>query len=967
MDRKNGRRPNLDTYLGRRKLSDSSKAAVRGELAGASSIVALALALVATPAAAQTPTQPGTATTASPAATETGDEIIVTGIRASLAKSIREKRQSDSMIEAINAEDIGKFPDSNIAESLQRVPGVAIDRSAGEGRFASINGLGPEFVSVLLNGRTLANDNPDRSFSFDTLATEIVSTVKVYKTANAIVPEGGVAGTIDVITAKPFDYDGFKLNVRAGALYEETAKKTTPQGSFMISDRFLDGRLGILASFNYFERRNRTYQTRNSAVLRKNSLYFDLSAYPYVYSDDTNENAFRMQDLERVIDDTHRTRYGGTLVAQFEASDNLVVTADYLYSKFKSVSEQRSLLNYFYAVQPNNRNIKDSAGVLTTFDHALDYRASGFAYINLKEVRPVTTNALGLNAKWTPGNKFSAVFDLSGSRTINDNRGLDRVYILEALNKPGFLVITPPGGVPYLQGPNLFVPSTANVGDLRARQTSDSGTYVKSENWQFKADMKYQPSDNFFINFGGSYAAQRKQNEFWQTPRAVSRLYQSNATGQPIDTNSIVTGINRPGDVFGNSKLNGDMFVFDGEALRRWMADPVNIANRTKNPTAGGLQEFIANGRTWNAVKSGDSYVVNERVTSFYADAHAKVSLFDRPLDIVAGLRYTSTRQTSSGTTRIPIGFTNTAGGPSEVLGVIYASNALTAISVENKYDNFLPSANVKWAVTNNIDLRLSASKTLTRPILEDLAPTFNYVTTRIANRQAKAGNVFLRPFTSVNLDASLEYYYKKGSGISLSYFHKRISDYIVVGTNEEKVTTIVNPTGAQNPNNVDFQTVTVTRPQNAGSAKIDGFTAALLHSFNNGFGFSANYTKLSGKLSAPTVPGAGTRVSGLSDSANVVGYYEDNHIGLRVAYNWRDRFLANSSYAGITNSPRYFQPFYQIDARLSVNLPAGIALALDVENLTQRKVRSYGISEGAFIGYADYGRRWTISASKKF
>lgn len=947
-------------------MSDFSRAIVRGELVGASSIFALGVALIAAPAAAQTTTQPdvssGQAATSSsqaaplsPADYDSGTDIVVTGIRASLAKNLEEKRRSDSIIDVITAEDIGKFPDANVAETLQRVPGVAIDRSAGEGRFASINGLGPEFVSVLLNGRVIANDNPDRSFSFDTLASDVVSTVKVYKTANAILPEGGIAGSIDIITARPFDYDGFKLSTRVGALYEETAKKASPQGSFLISDRFMDGRLGILASFNYFERRNRTYRTQSSAIIGK-SVYLDLSAYPYAYSDEDGVDAFRMQDLQRAVDDTHRKRYGGTVVAQFEATDSLVVTADYLYSKFKSVTDNHSVLNYFYAVQPNDRNVRDSAGALTTFDHALDYKASGFAYITEKQVRPVTTNALGLNAKWTPGNTFSAVFDLSGSRTVNNNRGLDRDYTVEALGKPGFLVITPPGGVPYLQGPNLFVPSDANVGDLRARQTSNSGTYVKSENWQFKTDFQFKPNEDLFVNFGGSYASQRKQNEFWQTPQAIRRLYHSNAQGQPIDTDSIITGIDRPGDVFGQSKLNSDMFILDGEALRRWMADPVNIANRTRNATAGGLQEFIANGRTWDAVKTGDSYGVQERVMSFYADAHANLSLLGRPLEIVAGLRYARTVQTSSGTTRVLIGFDTS--DPTNILGPIYATDTAQATSVTNKYDNFLPSANVKWSFASNMDLRLSASKTLTRPILEDLAPSFRLGAVFAAARFATAGNVFLRPFTSVNLDGSYEWYYGKGSGISVSYFHKNIHDYIVSSTQEELVTTVSDPA---------FQLFQVTRPRNAEKAKVDGITAAWQHTFDFGLGFQANYTKVDGKVSNISSPASSTELPGVSDTANVVGFFENDRFGLRVAYNWRAKFLGATNYGGVANSPRFFQPFYQIDTRLSVNLPAGIGLALDVVNVTKRKVRSYGVSEGAFISYADYGRRWTLTASKKF
>lgn len=943
-------------------LSSRSRV-IQGNVAGAS-MLAMTLALTAVPAHAQTGTSTTTPTQTDPAASDvldaqgpadaSGDgDIIVQGVRASLAKSLEAKRQADSIVDVITAEDIGKFPDANVAETLQRVPGVSIDRQAGEGRFASINGLGPEFVSVLVNGRVIANDNPDRSFSFDTLASELVSTVKVYKTANAVVPEGGIAGSIDVITARPFDYKGLTLSAKIGGLYEENSGKVSPQGSFLISQRFLDGRLGVLASFNYFERRNRTYRAQNSAVIP--NIFFDFNSYAYVEDDEAD--AFRMQDLERAIDDDHRRRVGGTVAVQYQATDELTLTADYIYSNFKSTTNSNSVLNYFYAVQDNSRNVRDNAGVYTTFDHALDYDASGYAFISSKRVRPVTTNALGLNAKWENGGPFSATFDLSGSRTVNDNRGLDRDYTVEALNQAGFLVVTPPGGVPSLQGPNLYVPSQTNVNALRARITSDSGTYVKAENWQARADFKYAPEDALFVNFGASYASQRKQNEFWQTPNAVRRLYQSNAQGEQIDTDSIITGIIRPDPgLFGNADLNSDMFIVDGDALRAWMADPVNIANRTKNPTAGGLQEFIANGRSWKAVKSGDSYVVLEQVTSAYADLHGQTSLLGRPLEIVGGLRFTHTHLTSSGTTRIVTGFDDS--DPTGILAPIYASADLQAVSVKHDYSNLLPSVNTKWDLPYNMVLRLSASKTLTRPILEDLAPSFNVGAVFEVRRNATAGNVQLRPFTSVNLDASYEWYYGKGSGISLSYFHKSIDDYIVNTVQQETVASVTQP---------QYQTFFVSRPTNAESAKINGFTASWLQTFDFGLGFQANYTKVSGSLTTDSNSGRGSALPGISDTANLVGFFENDLVGLRVAYNWRDKFLAQPNYGGYVNSPRYYRPFSQIDARLSVNLPASISLALDVVNLTDKKVRSYGVSEGAFISYQDYGRRWTLTASRRF
>ncbi len=155
------------------------------------------------------------AQTTEPAEANLLEEVIVTGIAGSLSRSVDKKRNSELVSDSISAEDFGKFPDNNVADSLQRVPGVAIDRAGGEGRFVSIRGLGPDFSAVLINGRTPASENEERAFSFDTIASELVRTVDVFKTSNAGLKEGGLGGTINIVTARPFDFDGFHF---AGSL-----------------------------------------------------------------------------------------------------------------------------------------------------------------------------------------------------------------------------------------------------------------------------------------------------------------------------------------------------------------------------------------------------------------------------------------------------------------------------------------------------------------------------------------------------------------------------------------------------------------------------------------------------------------------------------------------------------------------------------------------------------------------------
>lgn len=882
------------------------------------------------------------------------DEIVVTGVRAAIDRSLSLKRASDVILDAVSAEDVGKFPDANVAEALQRVPGVSIDRQGGEGRFVSINGLGPEFASVLVNGRAVANDNPDRSFSFDTIASELVRTANVYKSSNASLPEGGVGGTIDIITARPFDYAGFKFSGNIGALYEENSGETTPQASFILSNRFLNGDLGVLASFTRQERKSRTYAVQNSATIA--NLFFDPDAYAYV-ADDLDE-AWRMQDLTRSVTEEHRTRTGGSLAVQYQPNDALLLTADYVYSKFNVETDTNSVSNWFWAVQDNARNVVDANGVYTTFDHAVDRDLTGYAFIKQQHFRPVETHMLGFNAKWTPVDNFSGTFDLAWSSAINDNRGRDRDYTLEALNQPGFLVITPGGGgVPYFEGASVFIPSNSNVNQLRARINSNSGSYVESENWQSRADFKYEVNDRFRVDFGASFNQARKQNEFWQTPMAIRRMYHQNASGQQIDTNSIITGISRPGDVFGNARLNGDMFIINGDALRAWMANPVNLANRTRNPTAGGLQEFNANGRTWNAVKTGDSYVITEDVTAAYVELHYDTELMGRSLKLVGGLRFADTALTSVGTSRILVDLIKSPGEVTGILTPIYSSDDLASVSVDNSYQNWLPSLNARLDLTDNMILRVAASQTLTRPTLEELAPSMTYGSLFEVARYATGSNPHLKPFVSTNFDASWEWYYARESAISIAYFHKTIEDYIVSTVATETIGSVSNPA---------YQTFQVTRPRNAEEATIEGMTLSWIQSFDFGGGFQANYTMVSGDVSSSSDPTMNFALPGLSDTLNVVAFYERGPFAARVAYNWRDGFLAQPNYGG-TGEPRLYEAYQQIDARISYEVRPGVTVALDAVNLTKETVSTRGRYQNQFISYQDYGRRFTIGLTARF
>ena len=881
-------------------------------------------------------------------------EIVVTGVRAAIAAGLDAKRNANSIIDSISAEDIGKFPDANIAEAVQRIPGVAIDRSGGEGRFISINGLGPDFSLTLFNGRQIASSDKGRSFSFDTIASNLVSKVNVYKTANANVPEGGLGGTIDIITARPFDYKGFTASVAAAYQYDGNSKKGYPELSFVVADQFLDGRLGLLLSFTHQKRHGKAYQATTSGFSRN---YF-VDPISEAYVDDTHDEAWRAWDVQYGTSDTYRTRDGGTAVVQFQPTDKLLLTADYLYSRFNVKTDVNTGGAYLWGVQNVPTTIRDSNGVYTQLDIGGAYNnLASYSFNHTITYRPTTTQQGGLNLKWNPSDKLSAVVDGYWSKAVTNNKGLNQSHVLEMLKQPAFLAIFPTdGSVPYFDQRGYDL--TKNMSSLRARNNSNSGNYVEAMNKGIRADLDYKFADNISLAFGASYNVQQKNNDYYETPQAIRRLYQSNALGQQIETGSIVSGTLMAGPKFGVAGTPFPVFLVDGDALRRWMADPVNLANRTSNATAGGLDQFIANGRTWNAVQTAASYQVKEQDFSAYADLHLDLEVASMPLNIVGGLRYSQTRLASSGTNRELTGLTpeeRSDGTLSGLLFPTYSSAAGTPISVKNKYQNWLPSINIKLEPMRGVIFRGSVSRTMSRPTLEDLAPAVSYGGLSAVLRNGTGSNPMLKPFVSTNLDASAEWYYSPHGALTMSLFHKSADNFILRTSNLEVVANVP----------AQWQMFLIDRPQNAASAKISGVTASWTHTLDMGFGAQLNYTKVSSKTSAaaglPTF-----RVPGVSDTANAVLFFEKYGVSARAAFNWRSRFLVTPGVPKQTE-PSYGDAYYQIDARLGYDFGQDLTIGIEGINLTKRKVGYHGQYQNEFNGQYDYGRQFRATISKKF
>ncbi|GHF97241.1 TonB-dependent receptor [Thalassotalea marina] len=898
------------------------------------------------------------------------ERIEVQGIRASLVKSMNEKRFADAILDGISAEDIGKFPDTNLAESLQRVTGVSISRSGGEGRYVSIRGLGPSFSTTIVNGREIATDNSSRSFSFDTVASELVRKVNVYKTSNANLMEGGIGGLVDIKTAKPFDFDKPTIAGNVKAVLEDNSGKYTPNGSIFVTDNFLDGKLGLLGSVTYQKRESENYGV--SALMRYfSSIPLREHGAPKVEKDETLSNVYRPQQLYRNYTQTSRERLGANFAAQYQVNDDLVLTLDGIYSKLDVNSLGQRSDNWFWALE--SAEVIDHGNDLRTvgkFTHADDF--SGYGFRSSNSFRPSTTAMLGINAQWQISDALRLNADVAFSKAKNDNRGLNSVQIIEMVNQSGYDVDFTVGDYPSLipRDPAAVAINEANIAKLQPRGQTRSGSYYEGNNEQLKLDFTYEFDTDYLVraNFGAHYVKKDKINEQYRTPSNLNgydlnKVYQH--YGQNVPLTSDVISIVTPGNLFPNTtQLSADHYVVNSNALWALLENPATIdlltdpkkSDEENTLMREAIKKAVAENGGWTAQKRLDAFTIEEKVLSLYADLFFSGEVSGMQWNLTTGIRYSDTDQTSKGL------ITDLAEliqqDDKDNLTKIYGDSA-SADGADNSYDNWLPSANFTLKITDDLILRTAYSKTLTRPGLTSLAPSMSFGYTTKTHRFASGKNPRLTPYSSENFDISLAWYYAPSSMFSLAAYRKDVEDFIITTTATEIFDIKVTGVDA----NESWKSFEVTRPRNGEDASIEGIEANLTHSFESGFGFTVNYTW----VDSDAKPDLTTRkksfaLTGLSDTFNLVAFYDQGPLQARIAYNWRDKYLS-----GLGTEPSFVKKYAQIDARASYEINDNLSVFAEAVNLNGETNHSYGRFETHFSSYSDYGPRYGVGMNFKF
>lgn len=715
------------------------------------------------------------ATGASSQSDEVIDEITVMGIRSSLRDAIGIKRSYVGTMDAISAEDFGKFPDGNLAESLARVPGIAIDRSNVEGRKISVRGFGPEFNLVTLNGRQMPTApevySGGRSFNFGDIASPGVSAVEVFKSANSVLPSGGIGATVNMITTKPLEIDGSKTSFSAALVEDTTSTASGTPLELAALYATNQGRWGFSISAAFQERTNREEGTRESNWLTVEEMAA-LEGYNRVTCCwanggldivDNNQRAdgmtFYQEPSSYLISDNDRTRTNAQMTFQFDFTDKLRSTIDYTYSNV-DFSVNRVLFGSWLGGWDTVSGTINERGAYTDvvvanrgYDHEIQWHDT-----------ENENKSVGLNLDWQITPSLALEFDVHSSSAAvyggDNNTGRDNV-ISFTTDIQGSLTHTN-GGSSGIQ--SSIYDTDFNPENYLATSVSIRDGFKENELDQVQLNATWESQGDGLISsidFGLSHV----NNDFTKISNEATYGAQGNTPADYDDSLFVRTDLGGFLSGFGGRNSTEYYYAIDQQdALAAFAA-----ANPGLVDTADGTVCCDAGG-----IDSNDR--VFETLDSAYVQLNMDTELGRMPLDIVLGLRYEESETESI--SYFPVPTVLRWDMISGLMGVNDGTGS-TDLPRYGSNEEFLPSLALSLGLTEDQVLRMSWGKTMARPSLFDLSSQLSIGNRDYFTPTASGGNPDLNPLLSENFDLSYEFYYRDESYFAVNYFNKNISNFI--------------------------------------------------------------------------------------------------------------------------------------------------------------------------------------------
>lgn len=946
---------------------------------------ALALAIAA-PAAAQT-----AAADAAPAADQ-AQEIVVTGIRGSLQRNLDIKRESPGVVDAISAEDIGKFPDSNVAAALQRLPGVSIQRSGarGEATGVSIRGFGGDFVDTLYDGRHISTATGGRGVDFSTVGADFVGRLSVYKTPDVELSTSSIGGTIDVQFPKPFDRPGFHASASVSGALQSRDKHVEPTGGLLVSDTFAGDTLGILADIAYTRHDTKSNHVfipgwvgqkgATSLGIFKCQLTAVCNPGDQVDANRTGQaNWFPQQ---QGIDQSYNKdeRIDGRVALQWKPSDSLLLTVDDNYSRQTIHST-----DYGYAAWFNGtdlRNVKlDSNGTVVDFNQfgtPMDFNANSARNI-------FETNQVGVNLKWDIAEGLKLDLDGAiarstrnpGKNGYNDSMDIGYGGTNGGGATPVTTVLGANTGVTILGNSSDYYPQIHDVGPAgnvsRFTDQSVIGSHVIVRGAGYNTDLVKQlratlgyDKEGFSVKLGGQYIEDKLHGENQSTFTNgvfASRSGYGTCSGRAGGSAGGICPL--PASVYqGTISTNNFIPGYKGN-----LAPAIIVYNQY--PIYQALEQ--TGGSVAPSLDPGSIFDITEKTYAIFFKSNFETDIAGMKFNLSAGIRDEGTHLSSAALGRQLLGLTRPAGDPTLIqpdpaLGPLHDGySATTTIIGKSNYNYLLPSLDAKLNITPSLLVRLDASRTLTRPGLGSLKPTVNLGTLRVGTLSASGGNPNLKPYLSDNFDAAAEWYYQRNSYVAVDFYLKHITNFIVGGVSTQTINNVIDPSTGQ------VAKFNVNASINGPEATVRGVEIALQQVFgDSGFGLQANATlpSTNRKYNPADVSGSAFSITGLAKSANLVAFYDKHGIQARVAVNWRDEYLSGlgQGQGGTFGAePVYVNQQTQVDASASYDINKRITVFVEGTNLNNSNYSTHGRFKNQVLDIWNYGRRYTAGARFHF
>lgn len=781
------------------------------------------------------------------------DVVIITGIRGALDRSMDEKRYADGIVDAISSEDIGKYPDTNLAESIQRIPGVSINRVNGEGSEVTVRGFGPGFNLVTLNGRVMptaniavvGSDNDfagggSRNFDFSNLASDGVAGLEVFKTGQADRQSGGIGAVLNIKTLRPLDRSGFTASLTAKALYSEHVidnDEVTPELSGAMSWASDDSTLGLSIFGQYQERTSSTRgATQNAWNLEYADQFFAPGSGRVRYDSGgalLTQVTNRPADTELVtypndsryfLANSLNKRSNIQATAQYQPTESLLFTLDALYAEQEATEKRAEQTNWFNRPFDQVTFERGESGIYSAV--YLQENLSGVKDIGFEQQLRGTKDSLssiGLNADWKITDQFSVNFDLhtaEGKADPNNPNGSSST--LMSLGAPVISAhsVDFRSGIPIqaftindaLRGNDNGRLDAGDLGSQVARTATNSQSNKVNE---FRADATYEVNDMSSFQFGVDLINSKMETTTGSTYQALGDW-----------------GISQPGDIA----------LYAPNAITTYdlgsLFQSFNVGNAGVAFRGDALDLYTALAAGYGATIPTTSLTANtieEDIRAIYAKFRMEGELVGLPTKVVAGIRYEETEVDASALQSIPTAIRWTADND---FTVDYGS-ALASISSSSNYNNWLPNLDVSVDLTDDLIARASFSKTIARAAYGNL-----YATTTIntpprptlngTNPTASQGNAGLLPLESSNFDFSIEWYYGDSSFISAGFYNKDVANFVGTGRVTQSQFDLRDPTSGA-PGSRSGTAATALAGINQSTTDVNLFTmTALLISHNN-------------------------------------------------------------------------------------------------------------------------------------